>query len=172
MLRKSTALFLLFTTLAGPSICCCTSAKAMSWVSVCLGYDPVSCQSSECCHETAVSHQHSHGAKHHHRGHGHKHLDADHLAAKSPQNDRCPHAPKQCPCRQDGNEITGVPISDNLAANAITASLDFAWVMFTLDNTAIVATSAEPGSIASSCIPANGCSNGQEILRAYCVLRI
>ena len=175
MARKATALFLVLTTLAGPFICCCTTAKAMSWVSVCLGYDPVSCESSQCCRETSVAHQHSHGAKHHHHGDGHKHQhsDAGQLAGKTPPNNQGPGAPKQCPCRQDGNQIAGVPITDNLAAQAITASLsNFAWAMLTLDSTAISLASLEPGSNASSFCPANVCLNGQEILRAYCVLRI
>ena len=178
MVRKATALFLVLTTLAGPFICCCTTAKAFSWVSVCLGYEPVSCASSQCCHETAVAHQHSHGAKHHHHhhhgdGHKHQHPDAGQLAGKTRPNDQGSGSPEQCPCRQDGNQIAGVPITDNLAAQAINASLNnFAWATFTLYSAAISMTSFESGSIASSPCPANIFLNGQEILRAYCVLRI
>jgi hypothetical protein len=44
--------------------------------------------------------------------------------------------------------------------------------MLTLDSTALSLASLEPGSIASSHCPANVYLSGQEILRAYCVLRI
>src|SRR3990172_3967441 len=134
MALKATALFLVLTTLAGPFICCCTTAKAMSLVMVGLGYDPVACQSSECCHETAVAHEHSHAAKHHHHGHGHKQPVDHHLAGTKSHDDNKSQAPKQCPCRQDGNDPVALPATTDLAAKSVTAPLDFAWITVTLSD--------------------------------------
>src|SRR3989304_6750646 len=86
MPRKSTAWFLVLSTFAGPFICCCTTAKAMSWVSVCLGCDAVTCD--QCCRETADAHGHSHAAKHDHHGHSHEHPDAGHLACTASQDNQ------------------------------------------------------------------------------------
>lgn len=174
MARKATAWCLALMTLVAPILCCCSAAGAMSWVLVRLGCQPITCQLSECCHETVAAHEHSHAAKHHHHGHGHSHPDADRLAHnKTPASEKSQGAPKQCPCRQDGNQITGLPISENVATQSIASSLhNSVWALLTLESTATSLATIEPDSVASLFCPANGCLNGQEILRAYCVLRI
>ena len=174
MPHKSTAWLLVCTTLVGPFTCCCTTAKAMLWVSLCLGGTPIICESSRCCDETFIARRHSHGAKHRHHGHGqqHQHPDAGQLVGKKTPDDQGPRAPKQCPCRHDRDEVVGVPITAGLDAKTLTAPLDFTWLTVALDDTSANLSLVEPGSIASSYCPANVCSNGRGILRAYCVLRI
>jgi len=173
MARNATAWCLAFMMLVAPFVCCCTTANAMSWVLVRFGCQPVTCQSSECCHQTVATHPHSHGAKHHHHGHSHSHPAADHSASKAPASNQSHDAPKQCPCRQDGSQIAGVPNPENIATAAIAALLNnLVWATLTLESPATNLAAIEPGSVASSFHPANGCLNGQGILRAYCVLRI
>lgn len=172
MARTATAWILIVTTLAGPSICCCTLGKVESWVSVCLGHAPVTCQASECCHDEIIAHGHSHAAKHDHHAHAHEHPDAGQLAGKTSRDDQRQQVPHQCPCRQDHIDESGLPITDCCAAKTITAPLDLAWVTFTLDNTAVSPTLVDSGVVASLYCPAGVCSVGREILRAYSVLRI
>lgn len=170
MHRKSTAWFLVFTTLAGPFICCCTTAKAMSWVSACLGCGPVACD--QCCREAADAHGHSHAAKHGHHNHSHEHTNAGHLAGTESLNNQHSNPPRPCPCQRDRDQLAGMPATDGLDAKAITAPLDFVWM-----TVALCAISADPAAVKSgegvSFYCSDGaCLSGREILRAHSVLRI
>ena len=169
MPRKATAWLLVFTTLAGPFICCCTTAKAMSWVSVCLGCDALTCD--QCCNETADAQRHSHTAKHHHHSHGHENSDAGSLA-KASQNDQRSQAPRKCPCQRDRDQLAGIPATAGLDAKTVTAPLDFAWMTFALSPISAGPTAVDARVTGSFYCSAGVCSSGVEILRAHSVLRI
>ena len=171
MSHNATAWSLVFTTLVGPFICCCTTMKLTSWVSVCLGMNPITCESSKCCDKTLVGHAHSHATKHDHDGHKHEHPDTNSLA-KANHNEQPSQPSKPCPCRQDRDEVSSAPVTAGLDAKALTTPLDFVWLAVAVNNTPVGLASIDPGNIASSYCPAGVCSNGREILRAYSVLRI
>ena len=164
---KTTAWFLAITTLAGPSICCCSFTKVASWASACLGYGFVSCSSTACSHDHADAHGHSHGAEKHDDSHGHKGQVP--VAGLSTQEDDRQHLPEQCPCPHDRMEPAALPITTELAG---TAPLDLSWLTFTLDHAAQGPANLEKDARATRYCPAGVCLDGRGILRAYSVLRI
>lgn len=143
----------------------------MSWVSVCLGCDAVTCD--QCCRETADAHEHSHVAKHdHHHGHSHEHPDAGQLAGSASQDSQRSKAPRQCPCQRDRDQLAGIPVTAGLDAKTISAALDFAWLTFALSDISAGPTAVIMGETASFCCSDRVCLSGTEILRAHSVLRI
>lgn len=172
MAHRATAWSLVFTTLVGPFVCCCTTTKMASWVSVCLGMNPITCQSTDCCDETPAAPAHSHVAKHDHHSHSHTHPDAGNIAKLPPHNEQPSQPGKPCPCRQGRDDVASAPVSAGLDAKTLTTPLDFVWLTVAFDDTSAGPVSIDPGKIASLSCPAGVCSTGTDILRAYNVLRI
>jgi len=172
MARKVTAWFLVITTLTGPFTCCCTTAQAMSSVLACLGYDPVNVASTDCCHEPATPHEHSHGVAHHDHGDGHKHSDVDHSASNATHSDRHQESPHQCPCQKDRCDSVGLPTSNSPESKLVSTALDLVWMTLTLGDTTVTANAVDARFVADFCRPDGTCLSGREILRAHSVLRI
>lgn len=171
MVFHATAWVLAFSTLIGPSLCCCTTASVVSSISSLMGGSPVTCQPTQCCHADSTSlakHRHeSRHARHDHK-HGESH-DAT-LSQPTPSKHGQKTAPRECPCRKDRGEAIALPVVAEAAASVGQAPLDWVWAAvvfapFGANSTGFTHTTSSHG-------PDTACLSGREILRAHCVLRI
>lgn len=169
MAFHATAWILAFSTLFGPSLCCCTTTAVESGISSWFGCGPVTCQTAQCCHPNSA-HRGGHASEHarHHHVHGASKGVA--LAQQTSSENRRQPVPPECPCRQDRSEVFALPAVADAAASVGPVPLDWIWVTVAPASSGANTTAFARPTLSHG--PDTACQSGREILRAHCVLRI